>query len=100
MFRRFELKAFKPGMVPGKRSPPPEIAPKLTKRKKTEETSTKAVTRRFQHSWKWDDEKGFACRDWLRYDAEKNMVFCDLCIQHETHARKNHIKGITNNFTN
>ena len=104
MFRQFGLQGYRPGMVPGKRTPAPGPPPKAPKRPKTaDETgdsanSKKTVTRHFQASWKWDDEKQEPCRHWLRHDPVQNLMFCDLCIKHEAHIRKNHITGITNNF--
>ena len=83
MFRQFGLQCYKPGMVPGKRTPAPGPSPKAAKRSKTAEetsdssTSKKTMTRHFQASWKWDDEEQKPCRHWLRHDPVKNLMYCD-----------------------
>ena len=79
MFRQFGLQCYKPGMVPGKRTPAPGPSPKAAKRPKTSDISTskKTVTRHFQASWKWDDEEQKPCRHWLRHDPVKNLMYCD-----------------------
>ena len=55
-------------------------------------TPSKAELRSFQEHWK-DDYLG------LRYDKDKDLMFCDICIAHSTIKAKNvFIQGTKKNY--